>query len=105
MSLVNRTGEALHHIGDQVININGHIDAIAGSAREQSAGVSEINTAVTNMDQMTQQNAAMVEQTSAATHTLMQVSTTLKGLVDQFTVSGGRRVAAGSRQRDTRRYG
>ena len=105
VSLVNRTGEALHHIGDQVIKINGHIDAIAGSAREQSAGVSEINTAVTNMDQMTQQNAAMVEQTSAATHTLMQVSTTLMGLVDQFTVSGGRRVAAGSRQRDARRYG
>lgn len=104
VSLVNRTGEALHHIGDQVIHINGHIDAIAGSAREQSAGIAEINTAVTNMDQMTQQNAAMVEETSAATHTLMQVSTTLKGLVDQFTVSSARQAKQGFAA-GNRRYG
>ncbi|MGF6258262.1 methyl-accepting chemotaxis protein [Ensifer sp. LBL] len=104
VSLVNKTGEALHHIGDQVIHINGHIDAIAGSAREQSAGMAEINTAVTNMDQMTQQNAAMVEETSAATHTLMQVSTTLKGLVDQFTVSSGRQGRANPMP-GNRRYG
>ncbi|UDF28196.1 UNVERIFIED_ORG: methyl-accepting chemotaxis protein [Roseateles sp. XES5] len=90
VSLVNRTGEALHHIGEQVVHINAHIDAIASSAREQSAGISEINTAVGSMDQMTQQNAAMVEETNAATHNLMQISTTLKGLVDRFTVSAVR---------------
>ncbi|WLR91851.1 methyl-accepting chemotaxis protein [Shinella zoogloeoides] len=90
VSLVNRTGEALHHIGEQVVHINAHIDAIASSAREQSAGISEINTAVGSMDQMTQQNAAMVEETNAATHNLMQVSTTLKGLVDRFVVSAER---------------
>ncbi|MCQ4633205.1 globin-coupled sensor protein [Shinella sp. CPCC 100929] len=90
VSLVNKTGEALHHIGEQVVHINGHIDAIASSAREQSAGISEINKAVGSMDQMTQQNAAMVEETNAATHNLMQISTTLKGLVDRFTVSAGR---------------
>ena len=103
VSLVNRTGEALHHIGEQVVHINGHIDAIANSAREQSAGISEINTAVGSMDQMTQQNAAMVEETNAATHNLMQISTTLKGLVDRFTVSAerGQQVAKPAR----RRYG
>ena len=90
VSLVHKTGEALHHIGEQVVHINGHIDAIASSAREQSAGISEINTAVGSMDQMTQQNAAMVEETNAATHNLMQISTTLKGLVDRFTVSAER---------------
>jgi methyl-accepting chemotaxis protein len=90
VSLVNRTGEALHHIGEQVVHINAHIDAIASSAREQSAGIAEINTAVGSMDQMTQQNAAMVEETNAATHNLMQVSTTLKGLVDRFVVSAER---------------
>ncbi len=90
VSLVHQTGEALHHIGEQVVHINGHIDAIASSAREQSAGIAEINTAVGSMDQMTQQNAAMVEQTNAATHNLMQISTTLKGLVDRFTVSAER---------------
>ncbi|MCR6502293.1 globin-coupled sensor protein [Shinella sp. CPCC 101442] len=90
VSLVNKTGEALHHIGEQVVFINAHIDAITNSAREQSAGISEINTAVGSMDQMTQQNAAMVEETNAATHNLMQISTTLKGLVDRFTVSAAR---------------
>ncbi len=104
VSLVNRTGEALRTIGEQVMHINGHIDAIAGSAREQAIGITEINTAVTGMDQMTQQNAAMVEQTNAATHNLMRVSTTLKALADQFTVSGGRRAPALVRQRGERRY-
>jgi len=90
VSLVHKTGEALHHIGEQVVHINAHIDAIASSAREQSAGISEINTAVGSMDQMTQQNAAMVEETNAATHNLMQISTTLKSLVERFTVSAAR---------------
>ncbi|OJF96582.1 globin-coupled sensor protein [Pararhizobium antarcticum] len=90
VSLVNRTGDTLRTIGEQVVDINGHIDAIAGSAREQSIGIVEINTAVSSMDQMTQQNAAMVEQTNAATHSLMRTSTSLKELVDQFKVSAGR---------------
>ncbi|HTO31120.1 MAG TPA: globin-coupled sensor protein [Pararhizobium sp.] len=87
VSLVNNTGEALKTIGEQVTHINGHIDAIAGSAREQAIGIAEINTAVTGMDQMTQQNAAMVEQTAAATHNLMRVSMNLKQMAGQFTVS------------------
>jgi methyl-accepting chemotaxis protein len=87
VSLVNKTGEALHHIGEQVVNINTHIDAIANSAREQSAGIAEINSSVGSMDQMTQRNAAMVEETNAATHNLMQISASLKSLVDRFTVS------------------
>ena len=103
VSLVHQTGEALHHIGEQVVHINGHIDAIASSAREQSAGIAEINTAVGSMDQMTQQNAAMVEQTNAATHNLMKISTTLKGLVDRFTVSAGRSQPAARPAQ--RRYG
>ncbi len=106
VSLVNRTGDALRTIGEQVTHINGHIDAIAGSAREQAIGIAEINTAVTGMDQMTQQNAAMVEQTNAATHNLMRVSTTLKGLADQFTVSQGRRrVPEIVGRQPARRYG
>ncbi|WP_337183648.1 globin-coupled sensor protein [Shinella sp.] len=103
VSLVNRTGEALHHIGEQVVHINAHIDAIASSAREQSAGISEINTAVGSMDQMTQQNAAMVEETNAATHNLMRISTTLKDLVDRFTVTAGR--TQPSAKPAQRRYG
>lgn len=104
VSLVSRTGEALRTIGEQVMHINGHIDAIAGSAREQAIGITEINTAVTGMDQMTQQNAAMVEQTNAATHNLMRVSTTLKDLANQFTVSNRRHIEVVSRRAPERRY-
>ena len=86
------------------MHINGHIDAIAGSAREQAIGITEINTAVTGMDQMTQQNAAMVEQTNAATHNLMRVSATLKDLANQFTVSNRRHIEVVSRRVPEKRY-
>src|SRR5690606_33167718 len=86
VSLVHSRGHALHDIGEQVVQLTGHIDAIASAAREQSAGSAEINAAVSGMDQMTQQNAVMVEDTNAATHNLMQISTTLKSLVDRFNV-------------------
>ena len=104
VSLVNQTGEALSNIGEQVAHINGHIDAITSSAREQAIGIGEINTAIGSMDHMTQQNAAMVEQTNAATHNLMRVSTTLTELAAQFTVSSGEAPTAVQRPA-MRRYG
>ncbi len=87
VSLVNRTGEALKSIGDHVVSINGHIDAISGSAREQATGLSEINSAVNNMDQITQQNAAMVEETNAATQELLRISQTMRELTGRFVIS------------------
>ena len=46
--------------------MNQHMDSIATSAKEQSVGLAEVNTAVNQMDQVTQQNAAMVEEANAA---------------------------------------
>ncbi|MEK1869127.1 MAG: methyl-accepting chemotaxis protein, partial [Ensifer adhaerens] len=54
------------------------------AAREQSTGLNEISTAVGQLDQMTQQNAAMVEQTNASSHTLAQDAERLTDLVGQF---------------------
>ncbi len=105
VSLVNQTGEALTNIGEQVAHINGHIDAITSSAREQAIGIGEINTAIGSMDHMTQQNAAMVEQTNAATHNLMRVSTTLTELAAQFKVSNGQASASVAQRPAARRYG
>ena len=84
VSLVNQTGEALTTIGNHVQHINEDIGSIATSANEQLTGIREINTAVTSMDRVTQQNAAMVEQTNAATHSLMSISQTLTDLIGQF---------------------
>ncbi len=81
---VRDTGDALNVIGDYVGAINKHMESIALSAREQSIGLVEVNTAVNQMDQVTQQNAAMVEEMNAASATLAQESNRLKTLTSQF---------------------
>jgi methyl-accepting chemotaxis protein len=88
VALVGETGTALKAIGDYVVQINTLMEAIAGSAREQSTGLAEVNSAVNQMDQTTQQNAAMVEQSTAASAALAQEATRLRSLVDQFKLSG-----------------
>ncbi|MDH4440582.1 MAG: methyl-accepting chemotaxis protein [Rhizobium sp.] len=88
VSLVGETGHALKAIGDYVVQINTLMDAIAGSAREQSTGLAEVNTAINQMDQTTQQNAAMVEESTAASAALAQEATRLRSLVGQFKLSG-----------------
>jgi len=84
VKLVSDTGAALKTIEDYIVTINQHMDAIATSAREQSVGLSEVNTAVNQMDQVTQQNAAMVEEASAAGATLANEASRLRGLIGQF---------------------
>jgi methyl-accepting chemotaxis protein len=87
VKLVRDTGDVLKTIEEHVIEINGHMEAIATSAREQSTGLAEVNTAVNQMDQVTQQNAAMVEETSAAGSTLAAESARLRELISHFTLS------------------
>jgi methyl-accepting chemotaxis protein len=70
VQLVNETGDALGTISEQVAAINDHIASIATAAREQTTGLGEINSAVNQMDQVTQQNAAMVEEATAVMHKL-----------------------------------
>jgi len=84
VKLVSDTGEALKTIESYIFTVNQHMDSIATSAKEQSLGLSEVNTAVNQMDQVTQQNAAMVEETSAAGATLAAESGRLRELISQF---------------------
>lgn len=84
VSLVKETGEALVEIETLVHKVTEHVASIATSSKEQATGLQEVNTAVNSMDQMTQQNAAMVEETTAASHTLAQESSELKSLVQRF---------------------
>jgi methyl-accepting chemotaxis protein len=56
---------------------------------EQSTGLAEINIGVTQLDQVTQQNAAMVEESTAASHALGQDASGLAGLVARFRLSEG----------------
>ncbi|WP_037085061.1 methyl-accepting chemotaxis protein [Rhizobium sp. CF080] len=84
--LVQKTGEALSEIETRVLRINDHIHSIAVASREQATGLGEVSTAVNQMDQVTQQNAAMVEETSAATQTLSSEADSLFALVSNFDI-------------------
>jgi methyl-accepting chemotaxis protein len=86
VKLVRETGEVLKTIEQYIITINHHMDAIATSAREQSTGLAEVNTAVNQMDQVTQQNAAMVEETNAASASLATEAGRLRELISQFNL-------------------
>jgi methyl-accepting chemotaxis protein len=89
VELVGNTGTALEVIVAEVQEINRHVDAIVKSAREQSIGLQEINTAVNAMDQGTQQNAAMVEQSTAASHSLARDAASLNQLLARFNLDEG----------------
>ncbi|MGD9477725.1 methyl-accepting chemotaxis protein [Shinella sp. G-2] len=92
---VQETGSALSDIEHRVVTINERIHAIATAAREQATGLQEISTAINQMDQVTQHNAAMVEETSAATHKLKGEADGLADLVARFrTGDAVQRVAA-----------
>ena len=84
--LVGETGNALGRIVAQVAKLNTLVTDIAASAREQAAGLAQVNTAVNLMDQVTQQNAAMVEQATAASHNLSDEAADLARLVGQFQI-------------------
>jgi methyl-accepting chemotaxis protein len=86
VKLVSDTGHELKSISTFILTINQHMDAIATAAREQSQGLAEVNSAVNQMDQVTQQNAAMVEESSAASNSLSDECTTLHRLVNQFKI-------------------
>ncbi|GAB0116283.1 methyl-accepting chemotaxis protein [Acidisoma sp. 7E03] len=84
--LVGETGEVLNMIAEQVTKLNSLIADIAASAQEQATGLQEVNTAVNQMDQVTQQNAAMVEETSAAAVNLDREANALHSLVSTFVL-------------------
>jgi len=96
VELVGATGKALNRILAQVLDINDVVSNIAAGAHEQATGLQQVNTAVNQMDQVTQQNAAMVEQTTAASHSLEQQTSDLERLVGRFKLksSSARPVAA-----------
>jgi methyl-accepting chemotaxis protein len=89
VALVRSTGDALVEIAVLVEKVNAHVDTIATTAHEQSGGLREINASVNHMDQMTQQNAAMVEETTAASQTLADQSHRLQHLLSTFRLNGG----------------
>ncbi|MBG20636.1 MAG: methyl-accepting chemotaxis protein [Rhizobiales bacterium] len=93
VKLVNATGETLADISEQVAMINDHIQSIAMAAREQSSGIAGINAAVNQMDQVTQHNAAMVQEATTTMQHVSDSSRKLAQLIGQFQLEAGGRAA------------
>ncbi|HWU64032.1 MAG TPA: methyl-accepting chemotaxis protein [Ensifer sp.] len=89
VKLVGETGRALETIVAEVQEIDRHVLAIVESAQEQATGLAQINTAVNQMDQDTQKNAAMVEESTAASHSLASEVVSLNRLLAQFKLAEG----------------
>lgn len=85
--LVNESGQTLGDIVASVSEVSVMMNEIADAAKEQTSGIEQVNTAITQMDEMTQQNAALVEEASAAGESMAEQSRSLLKAVEFFTVS------------------
>lgn len=90
VQLVNQTGEALKGIVESINKMAEIIQQVSSASQEQATGLAEVNSAVTQMDEMTQQNAAMVEETLAAAKSLAAQSGELAQKVAFFSLENPR---------------
>ncbi|HIV79188.1 MAG TPA: HAMP domain-containing protein [Candidatus Sphingomonas excrementigallinarum] len=105
VGLVNQTGEALGRIVTRITEINALIGDIAVSAEQQSTGLQQVNIAVNQMDMVTQQNAAMVEEATAAARSLAGEADELSRQMARFSiVRNGGRASANISSLDDHRY-
>ncbi|WP_312781299.1 methyl-accepting chemotaxis protein [Brevundimonas sp.] len=94
VALVGQTGEALAGFAARVMEINALMGDITASAREQAAGLAQVNDAINQMDQLTQQNAAMAQESTTASQGLNQEASDLTQLVGRFRVQGAGETAS-----------
>ena len=85
--LVNRSGETLQGIVGSVKRVTDIVGEIAAASAEQSSGIDQVNSAMTQMDQVTQSNSAQTEELSATAESLSEQAAHLMELVNTFTLS------------------
>lgn len=81
---MSNAGATMGEIVQSVRRVNEILDEISHASREQSAGIEQVNRAVVEMDQVTQQNAALVEQAAAAAHSLKDQADVLREAIGSF---------------------
>ena len=106
-SLVGKSGDTMQEVVTAIKRVNDIMAEIAAASAEQATGIDEISKAVVQMDEMTQQNAALVEQAAAAAESMQSQAQQLTGQVSTFTldengVSGGVGTAAARIGHDTK---
>jgi len=90
--LVNKSGETLNQIEQSVVKVVDVLAEISSASKEQSTGISEVNSAVTSMDTLTQQNAALAEEVSASSINLSELAHNLLSDVDFFKLDNSARI-------------
>jgi methyl-accepting chemotaxis protein len=91
--LVNAAGQTMEEIVGSVRKVSDLIAEIAAASQEQSAGIGQVNTAVTQMDHVVQQNASLVEEATAATESMKEQAQSLLKMVSRFKLRGEHQVS------------
>ena len=97
VGLVNRAGTALSEIVDSIKQVADIVAGIAAASAEQSTGLEQINRALTEMDEATQRNSALVEENSATAKTLEQQSQDMQERISSFKLDAGHAVSSAKR--------
>jgi len=92
--LVNQAGATMDEIVASITRVTDIMSEITSASAEQSDGIEQVNVAITQMDQVTQQNAALVEQAAAAAESMQDQAARLSEVVSIFKLGGEARVAA-----------
>ena len=92
--LVGEAGATMQEIVDSVRRVTDIMSEITSASAEQTAGIEQINEAITQMDQVTQQNAALVEEAAAASASMQEQAANLSRAVSVFQVDGTAQAAA-----------
>ena len=95
--LVTQSGQTLEQIVSSIKKVSDIVAEIAAASREQSAGIEQVNRAIMQMDELTQQNAALVEQATAASQGMADQSRELNEMMARYRV---RRTASGAREEE-----
>jgi methyl-accepting chemotaxis protein len=88
-TLAGQAGQTMQDIVDSIGRVTGIMNEIVASSREQASGIGQVNEAIVQMDGVTQQNAALVEESAATTQAMHEQAQALAGLVALFRVDGG----------------
>ena len=98
VGLVNRAGTALSEIVDSIKQVADIVSGIAAASAEQSTGLEQINRALTEMDEATQRNSALVEENSATAKTLEQQSLDMQTRIASFKLDTGHPASSAKRR-------
>ncbi|WP_109482055.1 methyl-accepting chemotaxis protein [Paraburkholderia sp. C35] len=93
-ALVDEAGRTMVEIVQSVRQVSDLMGEISAASSEQSRGIEQVNVAISQMDEVTQQNAALVEQASAAAQSMASQAGTLREVVSVFRLPGGQHAQA-----------